>query len=187
MKNFLKKYGLTDEEIQKVTANYVEAHKNDSTPPAELPVHISKSRFDEVLNQKKTAEEEKAAAYKAKEDAEKSLKTLQDAQSGDVKAAVEAAQKEWDKQKKLEIKALQDDYALTEAIHAAKGKNVKAIKALIDISKGVNEEITRLKKDESYLFESTADDIPGGTGKKGPNTGVDDAAERDMMRRAVGL
>lgn len=187
MKNFLKKYGLTDEEIAKVTAKYVDAHKGDSNPPTELPVHIGKSRLDEVLEQKKAAETEKATAIKERDDAQKALETLKNSQPNDVKVAVEAAQKEWDKQKKAEIKALQDDYALTEAIHAAKGRNVKAIKALIDPTKKVEEEIARLQKDEAYLFASDDGGIPSGTGKTGPNAGGNNDAEMASMRRAVGI
>lgn len=188
MKNFLKKYGLSDEEIAKLTSNYVEAHKNDSTPPTELPTHIGKSRLDEVLEQKKTAETNTAAANKRADDAEKALKALQEAQPNDTKAAVEAALAEADKKHKAEIKALQNDYSLTEAIHAAKGKNVKAIKALIDPSKKIEDELKRLQESDAYLFGDGADDdIPGGTGKKGPNAGGNNEAELESMRRAVGL
>ena len=129
MKNFLKSIGLSDEEIASITAKYVEKHKNDGTPPTELPVHISKGRLDEVLGKQKSAEEALAAEKKAHEETLKTLKGLQDGAGEETKKAVEAAQKEWEKTHKAEIDALKKDYALTDSIREAKGRNVKAIKA----------------------------------------------------------
>ena len=186
MKNFLKSIGVSDEVISDITAKYVEKHKSEATPPTELPVHISKGRLDEVLGKHKSAEEALAAEKKAHEETLKTLKGLQDGAGDETKKAVEAAQKEWEKTHKAEIETLQKDYALTDAIRDAKGRNIKAIKALIDPSKDVAEQLKALKESDKYLFKDVGG-IPPGTGKNNPGQPGSNEAELAAMRKAVGL
>ena len=82
-----------------------------------------------------------------------------------VNDAVAAAKAEAKAHEDEAISAVKKDFEVTEAIYNAKGKNVKAIKALIDPSKPVAEELERIQKSDSYLFGSSEGDIPGGTGK----------------------
>ena len=174
MKNFLKKY-MSEDALKDVEAKYMAEHSGATG----LPTHIGKSRLDEVIGQRD-------AAIEAKKQSETALATAQAAHE----AAVQKAVAEANAAKDGEIEALKKDFAVTEAIYGAKGRNVKAIKALIDPTKKVEEEIARLKKDEAYLFhsDSPADDIPGGTGKSGTdgNKGSSEA-EVAQMRRAVGI
>ena len=174
MKNFLKKY-LSEEALSDVTAKYIADHPGAT----ELPVYISKTRLDEVIG-KKDAAENLANQHATK------IKEMETAHA----AALEQAKSEAVATKDAEIAALKKDFAVTEAIYGAKGRNVKAIKALIDPEKKLEEEIARLKKDEAYLFHSDnpADDIPDGTGKQGNGGGKSSQeAEVAQMRKAVGI
>lgn len=184
MKNFLKSLGLSDEEIKAITDKYVEKHKSDATPPTELPVYISKGRLDEVLAKQRTAEEALASEKAARVEVEKTLKDLQTGAGDEAQKAVAAAQKEWEKTHKAEIESLKKEYSITDAIRDAKGRNVKAIRALIDPSKDVAEQIKALQQSDKYLF---GDDIPNGTGKSDPGQPGDNAAELAAMRKAVGI
>ena len=174
MKNFLKKY-LSEEALSDVTAKYIAEHPGAT----ELPIYISKSRLDDVISKKEAAE------LLASQHATK----IQDMETAHA-AALEAAKQEVTTAKDAEIAALKKDFTTTEAIYGAKGRNVKAIKALIDPEKKLEDEIARLKKDEAYLFhsDSPADDIPGGTGKTGAGDDKSNSeAEAAQMRRAVGI
>ena len=173
MKNFLKKY-MTEEQLSDVTAKYIADHPGAT----ELPTYISKARLDEVIS-KKDAAEQLANQHAAK------IKDMETAHA----AALTAAKQEATTAKDAEIEALKKDFSVTEAIYGAKGRNVKAIKALIDPDKSIEDEIARLKKDEAYLFHSDnpADDIPDGTGKTGAGGKTDSDAEIAQMRKAVGI
>lgn len=173
MKNFLKKY-MSEEALSDVTAKYIAEHPGAT----ELPTYISKDRLDEVIG-KKNAAEQLANQHAT------NIKNMEKAHA----AALEAARTEVTTAKDAEIENLKKDFSVTEAIYGAKGRNVKAIKALIDPSKKVEDEIARLKKDEAYLFhtDEPTDDIPAGTGKKGSGGGNDSEAEAAQMRRAVGI
>ncbi|NLU24141.1 MAG: hypothetical protein GXW99_05375 [Clostridiales bacterium] len=93
----------------------------------------------------------------------------------DWKKKAEDAEKDRD----AKIADMQFDGLLTGAVSAAKGKNAKAIRALLDVdvlkgSKNQSEDIKTaleaLKKDSGYLFETTETPPPyaAGTGKTPP-------------------
>ena len=130
--------------------------------------HIPKSRFDEVNTSAKDYkgrvdkfEKDFAAAFggaKTIEEAQKAFKDLTDARAKDI-ADYEA-----------KMIATQRDYALNDALKAAKPRNAKAVSALLDHSKieykdgalkGITEQIDALKKSDPYLF---ADDESNGGG-----------------------
>ena len=162
MKNFLKKY-LSEDALRELESKYIA----ENPEAKELPVYISKSRLDEVLNQKRAAEQ--------------AAETLKQEQAKAIEEAVRAAQAESNKT----IEALKKDYEVAEAIRNARGRNVIAIKALINPEKKLDEELTRLQKEEAYLFETNTEDIPNGTGKSGSSG----SAEKELaqMRAAVGI
>lgn len=172
MKEFLKKY-MTPEALTELEANYVATNEGAKG----LPVHISKARLDEVLGQKKTAEGRVTALEAEKTEWESGLQSKIDEA---VKTATDALKVEH----AAALKSAQDGFAQSEAIYKAKGKNLTAIKALIDPTKKLDEEIVRIQKSDPYLFE---DDIPGGTGKddSGSSGGEDQALAQ--MRAAVGI
>ena len=166
MKKFLQKYGVSEEVLKAL----LEAYKKDGHADAtDLPEYIGKSRFDEVNGKLKTSE-------KKVTDLEKQIADLQKGGDEAVKAAVTAKETELNDLHQKEIDSIKRDY----------GKNAKAIKALIDPEKKLEDEIARLQKDEAYLFD-VEDDIPGGTGKKGGDGGKSSDKELEAMRAAVGI
>ena len=172
MKEFLKKY-MTPEALADLEAAYIAANEGAKG----LPVHISKTRLDEVLGQKKTAEGKVATLEAEKGAWETDLQ-------GKIDAAVKTATDALKSEHAAALKSAQDGFAQSEAIYKAKGKNITAIKALIDPAKKLDEEIARIQKSDPYLFE---DDIPDGTGKAGNGgSGGDDQAIA-LMRSAVGI
>lgn len=176
MKKFLQKYGVSEE----VLTALLEAYKKDGHADAtDLPEYIGKSRFDEVNGKLKTSE-------KKVTDLEKQIADLQKGGDEAVKAAVTAKETELKDLHQKEIDSIKRDYAMDTAILKAHGKNAKAIKALIDPEKKLEDEIARLQKDEAYLFDAE-DDIPGGTGKKGGDGGKSSDKELEAMRAAVGI
>ena len=162
-KEDLLKLGLTEEQAEKVLSANTE----------QLKGFIPKARFDEVNNAKKQAEKDLS-------DRDKQLETLKNS-TGDIetlKQTIETLQNE--------NKAAMDKYnaelaeiklagAVDTALLGADALNVKAVKALLDMSKikmdgdvllGINEQIESLKKaeDSKMLFKAVE------TGKqKGPN------------------
>ena len=100
--------------------------------------------------------------------------------------------KEW--QDKLNGMAF--DGKIKEAITAAKGRNAKAISALLDVEKlkkstnqdaDIKDALEALKKDNAYLFEddSTPPPYAGGTGRSTPPSKYD--AETAKIMAAAGL
>lgn len=162
-KEDLLKLGLTEEQAEKVLSANTE----------QLKGFIPKARFDEVNNAKKQAEKDLS-------DRDKQLETLKNS-TGDVetlKQTIETLQNE--------NKAAMDKYnaelaeiklagAVDTALLGADALNVRAVKALLDMSKikmdgdvllGINEQIESLKKaeDSKMLFKAVE------VGKqKGPN------------------
>lgn len=176
MKKFLQKYGVSEE----VLTALLEAYKKDGHEDAtDLPEYIGKTRFDEV-NKKLKDSEKKVTGL------EKQIADLQKGGDEAVKAAVTAKETELKDLHQKEIDSIKRDYAMDTAILKAHGKNAKAIKALIDPEKKLEDEIARLQKDEAYLFDAE-DDIPGGTGKKGGDGGKSSDKELEAMRAAVGI
>lgn len=179
MKEFLKKY-MTEEQLQA----FEEAYKAANPESKGLPVYISKSRLDEVLGKQHAAEAEVSSLKTQIETMTKENKTATD---DAITKAIEEATAKVKTEYEAKLIAQKTDFDTTEAIYKAHGRNVKAIKALIDETKPIAEEIERLQKDEPYLFVKPNDDIPGGTGKKGDDAETKNEKELAAMRRAVGL
>ena len=177
MKEFLKKY-LSEEQMSILE----EAYKKDHPDAQGLPVYISKKRLDEVLDKEKTAKAEADTLRKENE-------TLKQGNQAAIDEAVKKAKAEAEESSKKALEAQKKEYETDNYILKEKGKNIKAIRALIDPEKKLEDEIARLKKDESYLFEIPGDDddLPDGTGKKGAKEADAKQKELDAMRRAVGL
>jgi hypothetical protein len=152
----------------------------------ELKSFIPKSRFDEVNKAKNDAE----ALVKTRDGQIETLKNS----TGDVnelKKQIEDLQKENKDAADAhaaEIKKLKIDSAVDTAIINAKGKNAKAIKALLSLDnaeldedgtiKGLAEQMTALQKSDEYLFEAKQTKTvkgakPGETGKDDGDGKVD--------------
>ena len=167
-KEELVKLGLTEEDAEKVAKASEE----------ELKGFVPKVRFDEVNEAKKHAEESVKERDKQIEglkasagDADKLKQQIEDLQK---------ANKEKDSVHATEIKKLKLDNAVDSALNAAKAKNLKAVRALLDLDKaelaedgtvkGLAEQIEKLSKadDSKFLFESS-----GKPSLKGAKTGED--------------
>ena len=177
MKEFLKKY-MSEEALKQLEDDYKKAN-----PDAQgLPVYIGKKRLDEVLDKEKAAKAEADTLRKENE-------TLKQGNQAAIDEAVKKAKAEAEEASKKALEAQKKEYETNNYILKEKGKNVKAIRALIDPEKKLEDEIARLKKDESYLFEIPGDndDVPPGTGKKGADKAKEQEKELNAMRKAVGL
>jgi len=129
---------------------------------------------------------EKAASDKLATDVQAQLTALKATDPEKLKTDLAAAQAEAENLKTKhaeELAALRMDSALDSAIHAAKGRNPKAIKALInredlklkDDGTLVGLDLEALKKSDAYLFEieTTRDEGQGASGGSGSSpTGV---------------
>lgn len=175
MEKFLKSIGCTVEQIKEIRDMYITKDHKDATA---LPEFIGKVRLDEEIGKKKGFET-KVTELTTK------IETFETGKQKEIDDAVKVAKDEAKTHEDAAIKALKDDFDITEAIYGAKGRNVKAIKALVDTSKPVADEIASLQKSDPYLF-STEEDLPGGTGKKGVGDGKDKDKDLEIMRGAVG-
>jgi hypothetical protein len=167
-KEELVKLGLTEEDAEKVAKASEE----------ELKGFVPKARFDEVNEAKKHAEE----SVKERDKQIEGLKTS----AGDaekLKEQIEQLQQDNKAKDSLhasEIKKLKIDNAVDSALMTAKAKNLKAVRALLDLDKaelsedgtvkGLAEQIEALSKadDSKFLFESS-----GKPNIKGAKTGED--------------
>lgn len=153
---------MKKEEFVKLGMDEELAAKCEAASLEELKGFIPKSRFDEVNNAKNTAE----ALVKTRDEQIETLKNST-GDVGELKKQIEDLQKENKDAADAhaaEIKQLKIDNATDTAIINAKGKNAKAIKALLNLEnaeldedgsiKGLAEQIEALQKSESYLFEA---------------------------------
>lgn len=171
-KDELIKMGLTDEAAEKVAAASAE----------ELKGFIPKARFDEVNTAKNHAEEQV-------KERDKQIEGLK-AASGDAESlkkqieTLQAANKQKDSEHAAEIKKLKMDAAVDAALTAAKAKNLKAARALLDLDKaeladdgtvkGLTEQIEKLKAGDDTKFMFDASTKPKMKGAKTGEEGVED-------------
>lgn len=174
MRKFLQKYGVDETTLN----NILEAYKKDHPDATDLPEYIGKSRFDDVNKEKKALE-------KAKADLEKQVENLGASNKSAIDEAVKKATEELTTKYNSEKEALVKDHDADMAIMNAHGRNIKAIKALIDPDKKIDDEIARIRKSDAYLFGN--DPLPPGTGKDSDGGNPGDAKELEAMRNAVGV
>lgn len=171
-KDDLIKLGLDEETADKVAAASTE----------ELKGFIPKARFDEVNTAKNHAEEQV-------KERDKQIEGLK-AASGDAESlkkqieTLQAANKQKDSEHAAEIKKLKVDAAVDAALIAAKAKNLKAARALLDLDKaelsddgtvkGLAEQIEKLKAGDDTKFMFDASGKPKMKGAKTGENGVED-------------
>lgn len=175
MKKFLQKYGLSEEQIDSVLETYQKEHPDAK----DLPEYIGKARFDEINTKFKNSEKKVTDLTKMLEEANSNSQVAIDVA---VKAKVDELTATFNAEKEALIK----EHSTELAIMNAHGKNVKAIRALIDANKPIEEELERIQKSDSYLF-GTESDIPNGTGKSGNANENTTERELQIMRAAVGV
>ena len=126
--------------------------------------------------------------------------------------AIKAAAEEWKSKAELaqqeaeqKVAAVKFDHALQDALREAKARNPKAVKALLDLEKiklsdeggleGLEEQLTAVKTDNDFLFESVAtaeeddddDDPEPRIVSRTANKGILDDPVVSAARKASGL
>lgn len=152
-REFLKELGLTDEQIDKIISENgkdVEKAKGDlSTKETEL----------ETLQGQLKAANEQIEEFK-----EMDVEGIKSA-ADEYKTKFE----ESEKNRKEELEKLQFEHKLEGALSGAKAKNIKAVKALLDMEGlklnkdeivGLNEQLENIKKENDYLFQSENEEKP---------------------------
>ena len=164
MRKFLSQF-LSSAEISEIEKKY----KEKNADAKELPTYIPKQRFDEVNGKNKELENQikdfEATKEKAIKEAiaplEAKLKEIPENWKEQLeKLKTESTTMKTDYESK--IAALNKEQETTVKIYEAGGRNHKAIKALMDLTKDPAEELARIKQSDPYLFGSN---ISKGTGK----------------------
>lgn len=180
---------MKKEDLVKLGLSEEDAKKAADASAEELKGFIPKARFDEVNTEKKKLETTVA-------ERDTQLETLKNS-TGDVEAMkkqitdLQADNKAKDETHAAEIKQLKIDAAVSAAITTAKGKNEKAVKALLELDevelnddgtvKGLDNQIKKLLEadDTKFLFNTETKKTkikgaePGETGNEDPDTKVD--------------
>lgn len=175
-KEDLVKLGLTEEDADKVAKASEE----------ELKGFVPKSRFDEVNEAKKHAEE-------SVKERDKQIEGLKSSAGDADKLKEQINQLQQDNKAKdtahaAEIRQLKIDNAVDSALVAAKAKNLKAVRALLNLEKaelaedgtvkGLAEQIQGLQsaEDSKFMFETSGK--PKLKGAKAGEDGVDDGDKK---------
>ena len=164
LKEILKKAGIEEGKLDGVIGDISK----------ELPKHfIPKDKYNEVAEAKKKLEADLQAR-----DAQ--LEQLKQAagNSEELKKQIEALQAENKKateEWQTKMSQMKLDFAIEKALAAAKAKNPKAVKALLDMDKvkmdgdqllGIDEQLKALQQSDPYLFGDSGK-VGGGTNPPG--------------------
>ena len=153
LKELLKKAGIEEGKLDDVIADIGK----------ELPKYfIPKDKYNEIAEAKKKLEadiqerdkqlEQLKAAAGTNEELKKQIETLQ--------AENKKASEEW----QAKMAQMQLDFAIERALTTAKAKNIKAVKALLDMSKvkldgekllGLDDQLKAIQQSDPYLFGET--------------------------------
>jgi len=164
LKEILKKAGIEEGKLDSVIGDINK----------ELPKHfIPKDKYNEVAEAKKKLEADI-------DERDKQLEQLKNAagNSEELKAQIEQLQAENQKaaeEWQAKMAQMQLDFAIEKALAAAKAKNAKAVKALLDLEKvkldgeqllGLDDQLKTLKETDPYLFGDSGK-VGGGTNPPG--------------------
>lgn len=175
MKAFLSKFFDADK------VNEIEEAYKAKNPDAQgLPIYIPKSRFDEIDGKRKTAEEALKAVPTDWKDQIAKLNEQLRTQKDDYEGKLAAKDKLAD---------------CTAKIYSSGARNVKAVMALIDQEKPIEDQLKALRESDPYLFKGSNGGMGKGTGKGTGDTGGegDDGGKpseklsAEAMYRAVGI
>lgn len=167
--------GLTDEQAEKAAA----------ASAKELEGYVARGEYDTKVNELETANN-------SIKDLTGKLKDFDGVDVEGLKTSV----KDWEKKYNTDMAGVKKTAAVDMAILQAKGKNPKAIKALLDMDKislkddGTLEglDLEGLKKSDGYLFDIETTAIEG-TGHSGGSHGGESKLENfiSAARTAAGL
>lgn len=172
---------MKKEELVKLGLDEETAEKVANASAEELKGFVPKSRFDEVNNAKKTAED----TVKERDQQIESLKSAGNVD--DLKRQIITLQNEnkaKDEAHAAELLKVRIDSDVETALIEAKAKNHKAVKALLDLEKaelgddgkvkGLREQIAALTKAEDSKFMFNAVTAPKMKGAKTGEDGIED-------------
>lgn len=179
-RDFLRNFKVGDQELSKEIIDAIMAENGRDIEAAKAPY----ADYEAIKEQLKTAQDGlKAFEQVDVTELQGKIKALQD----------DLSKKDSEWQKKVDAMAF--DGRLKDAITAAKGKNAKAIAALLDVdtlraSKNQESDIRAaldaVKKDNDYLFDADRPaDYAAGTG--GAGRGGKYSPEEAAIRAAAGL
>jgi len=145
---------------------------------AEFPKNaIPKDKYNEVAEAKKKLEADLTARDTQLEQLKNAAGNSEElkAQIEQLQAENQKAAEEW----QAKMAQMQLDFAIEKALAAAKAKNAKAVKALLDMEKvkldgeqllGLDDQLKTLKETDPYLFGDSGK-VGGGTNPPGAGTG----------------
>lgn len=144
--------------------------------PEELVEKILISHGKDI-EAKKTEIETLTTAQKASkkqiEDANAAIATFKDLDVDAIKASAEEYKTKFEEAQEASAKQLKQvkfDHALNDGISTAKAKNIKAVRALLDVDKisleddgtlsGLDEQLLKVTEENDFLFEPVEDEKP---------------------------
>ncbi len=164
LKEILKKAGIEEGKLDSVIADINK----------ELPKYfIPKDKYNETAEAKKKLEADLAARDAQLEELKKAAGSNEELkkQIEALQAENKKAAEEW----KAKMAQMQLDFAIEKALAAAKAKNAKAVKALLDMEKvkldgeqllGLEDQLKALQQSDPYLFGDSGK-VGGGTNPPG--------------------
>jgi hypothetical protein len=168
LKGILKKAGIEEGKLDSVIGDINK----------ELPKHfIPKDKYNEVAEAKKKLEtdiQERDKQFEQLKNAAGNSEELK-AQIEQLQAENQKAAEEW----QAKMAQMQLNFAIEKALAAAKAKNTKAVKALLDLEKvkldgeqllGLDDQLKELQKSDAYLFGDSGK-VGSGTNPPGAGTG----------------
>jgi hypothetical protein len=186
LKELLKKAGIPEDKLDSMITDINK----------ELPKHfIPKDKYNEAAEAKKKLEADLAARDTQLEQLKNAAGNSEElkAQIEQLQAENQKAAEEW----QAKMAQMQLDFAIEKALAAAKAKNPKAVKALLDLEKvkldgeqllGLDDQLKALKESDSYLFGEPGK-VGGGTNPPGgaePKT-IDQQIEEAIKAGNTGL
>jgi hypothetical protein len=182
-KEELKALGLTDDQVDKVIADY---GKN----------YVAKSQFNSKLEELKHAKAEMEARNKELEDLKKN--NTDNAELSKQLETMKQAAKTREKEYQDQLAHMKLDFAVSTALSGAKAKNAKAVKALLNMENvklgddgklvGLTEQLDALKKSDGYLFDDKTNPASGiHPGNSGDPPTPDDTIASQFAKALNGL
>lgn len=183
MRKFLSQF-LSAAQIDEIEKAFKEKNPDSNG----LPTYIAKSRLDEEISKRKAAED---ATKNFESEKAKAVKEAEEKLTGEWKTKLEATKTEYEGK----LTSAQKAADVSAKIYESGARNVKAVRALLDDTKPIDEQLKALKESDSYLFNSGSglskgtgkgDGDHGGDGDDGKGTN-DDKIPVSKMYEAVGI
>lgn len=166
---------MTKKELIELGLSEEDAKKVEEASKEELKVYVPKDRFDEVNNRKKQLESDVTERDKQLEELKNNVGNAEEL-SKQIET-LQAENKASNEKHEAEVKEIKITNAIEKSLTGAKAKNIKAVKALLELEnvelledgsiKDLDKQIKALRENEDtgFLFNSE-DTTPGFKGVK---------------------